>query len=873
MMSSATRTKLDSILATGSMSVSRRVLVVAPTWPTTGGDILNPPFPAGDTVTVPVIAEPVALYDESTYSNAVWTNVTALVSDYEVTNDSSQAIGHVRLRVPAEWASADVAAVFQEMHVLVIQERYSGHDGAGSALETDWEYRCFALVDGYTEVWDGGAHRYEVVCRDVLALASLDPLGSAAGSAAYQPDAIQEGTLASKVSLTYKGVASGAYEYYLESRGGYQQPNWADRPPPMLWCTNAKSATDDVRLTVAGNAVQVVYGEGLLRISTSYAMTDPGTELDYTLGLGITSGQPAVEGVVYRYAHPTLRGWDAEPDVVDTLTVAASAAGSIEVTGDYSAYPGKLTLIVLDGTGARYSTTGITYNAGTGRSTIALYESGVTLAAGTLVRYGDANRVRDFARRLLLQSGFQCDDSTEPFYFSEPETQSIAGATRDILLPPLVYDDTDSMPAVEALDDLRRRGSIPPNYISYATREGQVVTKSVAQLADGHSGILEISVPVPPAAIVRGNAETTTRVIARGLPRIVDDYVADNVSSITFTAVTGADGLPAPAVSLEKNDYLPSYTWLSEDWIQRKTNPRLRRLRGWAAHVSSDVTTRALAAQWNGAALLDIELPAAVSIAAIELDVSNPWILGFTAGRFDILEKYGLTRDPEYFNDSRDYIFKRPHRKGRLLPMCEPQSIAIFFEDQSSGQWMPLVSYVPSTMTFPEVLRYERREFDTRAAVTTDKLRVVCIEPCVLQTGTYDEDWWYAGLGVFLSRIKLYELDELRGVAALGETAPFNTASWMTARNRLRTRTFVLPDVATWANEQADVDALALEWLKEFARDYAVRTLQAVRPDVDLWDTVRVTLPGGSATNYLVTGCVHSSDDKVRLSLQNYEAY
>jgi len=870
MMTADTRAKLDLILPTGNLLIERRILTVDLVWPTTGGAILEPPFPAGSYLQVPAVGTP-AVYDAATFDPAVWTDVSALVSDYRVTAAANSQLAQVLISVPATWADTDMDAVFREMRAVLIQERYTGHSAAGAAQVTSWENRAFVLSDGYTEVWDD-IHRYEVLARDVLKLAHLTPLGGTDGAAVYQADIIQEGTYASPITLTYKGETADAYEYYVPSRGGFQQPNWADRPPPLLWVTNAKDAAANVRLAVAGNAVQAVFGEGVLRIDKAFSHADPGADLDYTLGLGIVApAVPNIVGIVYRFAHPTMDGWDAEADIADALTVAVSAAGWIEVTGDYSAYPDGLTLILLDGTGLRYQTEAITYDAGSGRSLITLHDAAVVIAVSTAVQYGEANRARDLFRRWLLECGFQVEDSGGPFYLNTPEQPHLAGVDRDIILPPLVYQDADTLTVVDAMEDLRRRGYLPPNYVALATRAGNVEVKPVEQLADGSPSILSMTVLLPPASIQRSDGERVTRVVTRGLRRQVVDAMRDPAYP-TVAEVTGADGLPAPGMALTENDYLMdgaanNYQLLSQDRAQLFTNSYYRRLRGWAAHPTTQAQARALADQWGGAGLIDITLAATATIAALELDVSNSWALGFLAHTWSV--QYA---DSGYYDDSRGYIMKYPWRNGPYAPSLELQSLAVLYEDPDTGAWEPLVSYIPSRWQFPDRIRVEARDFDTRAEVTTDRLRIICVQPSFMNTGSYDESWWYAAVGVFLSGLRVWSSEEIRGVAAIGETAPFDTAGWIADRVRLRTRTWVVPDAAPWAQTQADVNALALLWLQEHARDYAVRQLAGVRPDLDLWDTVRVTLPGGSATNYLVTGLQHVSDGQAAVSGVNYAA-
>ena len=79
-----------------------------------------------------------------------------------------------------------------------------------------------------------------------------------------------------------------------------------------------------------------------------------------------------------------------------------------------------------------------------------------------------------------------------------------------------------------------------------------------------------------------------------------------------------------------------------------------------------------------------------------------------------------------------------------------------------------------------------------------------------------------------------------------------------------------MPDAVPWASSQAKADDLSLLWLKEFARDLAPRQLSAYRPDVRAGNTVRATLPGGSARDYLVIGTERRKPGVVDVTAVDY---
>jgi hypothetical protein len=570
-------------------------------------------------------------------------------------------------------------------------------------------------------------------------------------------------------------------------------------------------------------------------------------------------------------------GYGAEPDVIDAVTVAASGAGYVDVAGNYSTYPGGLTLILHEDAseaaaiGARYPTTGaIVYTGGTGRSRFALADAAAVVPVGAVLQYGDCNRARDVVLRWLLESGFQTTDSDAPFYCHAPEMPHVGGVNRDLLLPPLVYADTDRVTVMGAMEDLRQRAHLPPNYLLRADADGHVSCAPVEQLADGDPGILECGVLLPQISIDRTDREVVTRVVARGQARQVQDITQTYPSGISYAWVTDATGLPAASLTtiVDEQSVLSR---LGEDWQAALDDPAAHRLRGRSAKPTTQAAANTFIAQWHGAGLVDITFTAPERIDAIELDLSNSWQRVSQEQNWNILGKADNVR---YGDAGKERWYRLPnYRHPNRAQIFEPQEIALHYEDPATGALVPLLSSVLGRYEYPDVQRFEAGDFDTRQPVTTERLRIVCISPSQIQTGSYNDSWWWLGVAVWLTRLRIWRSEEVRGEAALGETAPFDTAGWIAARNRLGTRTYVLPDVAPWAQNETDAGKLALAWLTEFARDLSQRRFSVVRPDLSVGDTAQVTLPGGSAINYLVPSVQHTHDLRTALGATNYGAY
>lgn len=871
-------TALDAILAGGDIKMAFRILITDLDWPSG-----SPPY-TGDTVQVPALGTPAA-YDPATYDpddNTVWTDVTALVAEYRWNQDAGLGVDQASFSVPAAWEDHAMEGVWREMRVIRVQERYTG-----SGEDTGWIEAYWGLSDGWDGRWDEKSHAYTVNAKNALKLANIDILGAAGQYVAFEGDRIQYGTYASHHTLDYIRDNGDAWEYGIKDGASPYgvHPNWADRPAPQFWIHNVPTSTDPVKCAIGGSAVQAVFGEGILRISKTWARTAPGGpdhDSDYTVGLGFASdcvpgGSPAgpdVRGVVSRFAHPATTdylGAALPADVVDGLTVASSSAGHVVIASDLSAYPQGLTLMATDGSGRRWKTTSHSYSAP--NTTFVLADStSVDCTAGLAVTYGDANLATTVALRMLLGCGFQTTDPTAPLYVTV-SSPKLSGSAVPIWLPALVYRDTENKTALAALEDLRQNGYLPPNYIARADGSGQITAGPVEQLSTGSGDILPITAPVAPAAVLRSELQVTTRYIARGLVRQITDEAQARSTSSPYPLTTA---LADVSGGLQRTPYgsyyacikrtgeattgvvydLPQlldlgaapgfdetkrYPWL---WYYRLTAPGKDR--------SLETTIRNL---WEGKGLLDITLPAQVSIDSIELDMSSPWMSSYVAGK-PIL-------DPAYFGPPVNVKFYHvPNEDYKFWnATIDEQALAVQYFDYASNSWEYLISWISGARRFPDVQRISSADFDTRGPVTTDLLRIVCVQPEVAISGDRtgsSSGWYHFTVAAALSRVRVWLSQEIRGEAILGTTAPLNTTYYQGLYARLRQRTEVMASAVSWANTQPQVDDLALDWLAWRARDLAPKTLRAVRPEVRIWDTVSIQLPGEeSAGEYLVMSHNH----------------
>ncbi len=916
---------LDALLASGSLDIAYRVLTTALAWP--AGD---PPF-ADDHVRVRDWPLPAAIahYDAATFEPAAWTDGTALVESYQYTQQAELQTDQLSLSVPAPWGATELNAVFGEMRVIVVQERYRGAGG-----DTGWLNRCWCLSDGCRESWADGVHRFVVEAKDALKLAGLDLLGAADGALTLQPDLVQMGTPGAHRALALVGADVDAWEYgfvtgpyggmneplvdhhllydddadfsgvqvgahvavygiggmfshstvveLLTAPAGLRladpiaggmsqryyvggiQPSWSDLPAPQLWIENCPHSSDPVPATVAGDALQLVYGEGTLRLGKLWCAGNPDSAggHDFTRGVGL-DGPPLLKGLVWRFAHPAVLDRDNYPAPADIARTDADGAwlrqlddppvaGRVTVAGDYAGCPPGLTLVGRDGAGRRYTT--VSHQAANGVTVFTLANTTALVPTGAAFSYGDANLATDVVWRLLLGCGYQTADPAAPLYLAPPAPPLLPaelGGQQEIALPPQVYRDTDGLTALRALEELRRNGFVPPNWYVRATADGQIVAGSV---------LLNAEDARPLAALTTLDCEQTdlaiaTRVVARGRWRLVPNLLHDPARQLVEHE-GDAGWLPNPATV-----QLPGSSISAHHCRQATAAPNycfpLDRLTGgtpltadlgnlapwmWSVRHADATPWESYLRLWRGATLCEFHFPANV-LNAVEL---------VTACSFPYS---GLVIDL------------------RHLGASAPARLALDYFDLGEGAWHPLALDIPCAISLTDTHRLDAEQFATRGAVETTGVRLRCVEPFTA-VSVYHDDAFHL-YGVWLSQVRLWASPEVRGAAELGDAANYGgelaASPWPERRAALRRRTYVLPDAVPWVTSVPLAQWLALEWLKDKARDLAPRRAGVIRPDVRLWDTVRLAGPADPApADYLVVGVQHGHEGVSTITAVGY---
>jgi hypothetical protein len=668
-------------------------------------------------------------------------------------------------------------------------------------------------------------------------------------------------TLSPGFSTTYEDVY-----YYV----GAIHPNWADRPAPQFWSHNVTGETIPVPLAVAGDALQAVFGEGVFRLSKNYCESAPGTGGDYKQGLGYAEGAiPDVRCHMYRFAQPVI------PDRlhVNTLSDTYNFTSINSETTGYIQFPivdsnrilrSKLTVILQDGTGRRYTTSGVT-DLGGGVWKLTFTDSSTVIAASTNFTYADCNTASYLVQRLLFESGFQQIDSGAAFYINTPEVPLIGTESVNITLPPLQSKEAEGRKRLECLEELKTDNSIVPSWVVRAKADGEIYIENIKQkfgLAD--SAIIPLD-HYSAGDIDRTDMGVFTKVIIYGTPRQLADATQYRKNDGTLTTVITDGDLPAintendtvtvDSVVIPLNGYATrgavhfieeimdkdhwSYKVDLETLFDRTKLASLDSMlqRPWCWSYSSTVEDFVVLQQliesaWVNSTLCEIEFKDAdgvsreIEINQLNLDLQNSW--GFYAG--------------DYYKGKYDSY--------------EQQVIAIYYYDLDSLTYQPLVTNISSAVSSTKdvTFQFTEKDFVTRQNVLTNKIKVVCVKPFTMSirlfTGWPPEYFTCGMTGVALTSIEVWPTEKLRGVAEIGKTEPFTGSKWNAVKDRMRTRTFIVKNQVEWASKQETIDNLAAEWLYEVTRNLSPRSITGFRPDVIVGDTIRMLAPTGEVVKY-----------------------
>jgi hypothetical protein len=838
-------TILDSILASGNLNYESRVLTTDITWTSDNTSKTEP-------LDIPAIIEnqiltnyPSDEWDANPNKYTLWTNCSALVESYHINDDTGFAILQASLTVPSTWNDITVERMFRDMRVIAIQERYFN-----DTHDTGWVTQCIGVSEGNSQTWETD-HGYVINIKGLLKLANLDFLEKRI----YEADKIQIGDEANHVTLAYLGETTEAFEYGFtlnKTADTAVWSNWCDKPAPQLWIT---VAGQEYPIVLAGNAVNIVFGEGVVRLNKQYCVDSPGTPVDYTKGLGLELGvHPTITGTIYRYVVPEgrteerTRGLDLPADVKEGITTRALAeAESYEVAVyasdvcdgvDCSQFRGAfLRLKLSDSPYTEYTVSDMRmFTDIIGLKTYLLYsltDTTASIPVGSRIDIANANELTYIAKDLLLNCGYHTNEIKAGYldYISTPQIGTPPAGV-NITLPPLVYKLQDEKTALQALTDLWSEGSTTPNWMLFQGRNGGIGIKNVYQKTEADPHTIPVNHVLPGLTIEHSDNDVATRVVARGKVRVVKDLSKEPGTTIGSSTLAIPDGATTVTVTSSLNDVIASYVPSTLDYKKLLLKGYRFEQTGYGSPPPDSTLYNTGVNTYNtgfkGKTIGIITLDSPQNINQIELQTPS------------------AVSSQKIWTERTLYSI--------------PQNLAVDYYDEIYKRWLPLISFIQCENVIGSQQQFSAEDFDTRDSVYTSKLRLRCLQPAIQinKLGYALEYKVYYHYFIWLYRIKIFSSPEIQAEAELGVTEGFTSDGWKAIRNRMRRRTYFMEEAAVWADTPEMVQDLAILWLQEKVKNLATFTLKVIRPDIEKWDTIKFVDPVGVTQTALVISVDHT---------------
>jgi len=766
-----------------------------------------------------------------------------------------------------KWGFETLNTVFQANTYLIVERRYTNPN---VTYDSGWENLGHFLVEGPAgkEVRSDGSKTYRVSAKGMMKLLELD----IPNRAILRPDLVHV-TRRDMVDVstgvdvkTFRIARIGTTNEYYE--------NVSDFPTPKIWAKNFPGGAGDivapadvVRARGAEESVQFLYGNGAFRIDYDYFNTQVKNK-----GLGIPG---TIQIEAYRYL--TSR------DVFNSLTITAiqkttvgpdityasvkiAATDLIEVTEEYA---GR-TIIMRSGSACGYLYTVVGFNnlGATYEFVLKNYTSAVLpdlasdgVVIGDTFQLGDANLIQDLLHKVFLMGGFQNQDSTKPFYFSFVAPAFDGG----ISIPPLRYFLSDNKTWLSIVTDILSYA--PGNYKMYQDNNGAIRTVNVVQSALG-------TYDHELCAVMDSSMDGTdygiyTRIVSHG--RFIDAvdvglnvanggfatygaYKLDNFYTIGDTdgVTLGQAAADAIIAQIANNDPkspanaeggFPMYGAI---WRKYGTTYGTR----WAME-DSDLFWIDLGKNLTSTKqyLIDeIELQTFPVFAAVGTKVDQTMLL------------YYMTED-DYISATGDVP---PTASGDATVATNMNALA------TSPYWKPLIS---ETTTQEGITTITSKDF-----VDGQPLRLRFIKVQVGQPFHHPDEpnTLYAGVPVTtiaLAGLRIYTSPDIIQIAELGKTPPFDTTTFRNLAKRLRRRTVNL-EYNPYITDTKKAKDFALQELQERYTEFTPITLNAIAPNVDIWNTVYWINPEtGVGANYLVHGVTIMDNGMTNLHVVDYTIY
>lgn len=859
------KSDLNSIINSGNVIKQHRILTIDIPWP--DGE---PPYSPGTYVNVPVIPETPSVYGVDEFDKDSWFDVTKVVKNYTYNQDSDMQINQLSLSIVGDWDSLQVEKYFREMRAIVVQESYSNED-----VNTGWFNVCWCISEGFAAQWGIGNHGYTVNAKDVLSLLNMTPLADDNGLV-FEPSKIDIGspTGLNALSLVRDNEDDLEYGYINQTGAGTCTISTDQYGGFIIGSYTGNIALDEVtiRNTASGICIRSKISGTMGAPATRFFIEDTvnlNTALTYTFIIGQI--QP---------------NWCDRPAPQFFLTNVPNYTVNVPVSVGDNAVQGVFSegLLRLSKNWVNGTQTNSDLSKGLGYTTLPSTNVYPTIA-GYFKRYahpvmgtlpadsGEYNSVVSVITSILLRYGFQNEDETRPLYIENIESPTLDGLVGELTLPVMVIAKDDSTTAAEFIENLRKSGFVPPNYYVLGTADGNVITKNVSQNNAGYIPITKMK----DLSYDRNNLDIYTKVLARGLYSVLPNIAS---SAILTDVSSGNGGLidPSSLDDFESKHNHSTYplTNLTNTHKLASTAMDYNYFMPWfwrfkkMTNADGDVISYLnLIDNWNDKYLCELDFGTDQVIDKVELEIPviTTQLKALVEEFQDIWTHYS---DPPLNHLYRQFILKE-------------QILQIDYLDGS--EWKVLISNIasPRDDIDKSKLIFESTQFDTRSSVYTSKLRVKCVQPFVIEGGltgptTWGENYSYYDFyeqilfAAFLWLIKVYPSPEIQQTAEIGVDSPFTGQYWIDNKKRLRTRKYIMEEAVPWLDDATKVKNMAIAWLKDKVRDLAPRAFSCIRPDLNLWDTIRLTDPVGHTNYYLVTGVTKSSEGICQVLCVNYTA-
>lgn len=791
------------------------------------------------------------LYPELTNT----TDVTKYIESYSIQKDLNNVVDSGQLIFVDEWNSSGESV--EPGDYIVIKEKYIDRT---NQLETPYYDVAHMKVEG--------SPSYEINATSknrVIVLRSL--LG-------YLQDSIVSTIVGDKIKVpkTEFNLVNniGSYRSYA-----VKNPNdtnrvydtWAPYPAPKLWATDFNNigdsgdggvvlSTDQIRIKGANGGVQIDYGSGIVYANTAYLTSQISRN-----GLG---DPQKLFGEFYRYATPR----DIEKNVqltgvyYDIINDVWCVGFSRSVTCD------QTTMFVESGVakGNIYKITqvGTAYRLrDVNGYIVSPLDEG--LAIGDKVRIGDANLGTDVIRKILLDAGFQENDSTAPFYFEIDNVPLELSPT----VPELVYSVENNTNQLTVLQQVLEY--LPPDFKLIVSPDGVVRGKLY-----GFNSLDNTAIKV--SKLVDTNQDNTdfgvvTKIVAEGqaiLPVNVglhqtyggtascrayklNNFALDyNSLNGTTLSQASADAKLGEIFSGDPTIPIPTGTGWSYG------NPSFNRHYGVIYNRFGDPTD-VKRWEYEDTDFVALDIGASSSGAPFLVDkVEVVWIN-------HIIEGNAVAQSLEiYYMTAEDYEAEY----GTALDNNPSISDTTYFPDKNSKNWKVLVDEFTTT---------EGANAKTSSEFTTAKptgLRFLkfrigqCQHRFKMQSGV-DNNQVISRFS--LTDVKVFTSLKITATAELGVTPPFNSVEHKKLAAKYRRRTEYIPGLLFLDTYDKAKD-YAIVQLQERFKEYSPYAITSFDPRIQPGQMVEVLDPEtNQAQVYMVVATNITQDFLSQCQLINYE--